>query len=436
MAPPLQHSREKPSLDPDATRLGAESDRLNWSLRRFWRRHAWHYRETRRLLAEGAIGEPQLLRSRSGCGAARLPRSGRPRWHRRSIAACASVISRPGCAARRSRGLARGAPTREEIAAVGDVDPRRVCSCSPPVSHSRTCAHGRVRRGRAAIVASWRARLRGARELVAGAPRGRPATSCRRPTTCCSTPWRARSTRSPQPWLEARCPTRRVHPTPQPPCARRSRCGSPGARVRWCGFAEARASVSRAISSAAPLRRGRGRHLRGVARPSTRDGCGAQDGGRERAWRDARVVPGTALAGTDRRLRQRSSYLRRQTVRLFVGSLWPAVRLPRLSGSAGTTARPVAWWPRGAWRATRLRHRRESSTTDRRERSCSSPAGASPQPFAWARSGRAASISCGSISVATRARATPRSSCATRTPAPSPSCSRRTPGEAYSTWGG
>jgi myo-inositol 2-dehydrogenase/D-chiro-inositol 1-dehydrogenase len=56
---------EKPlTLDPEAdARLGAKSDRLNLGLHvGFWRRHAWPYREARRLLAEGAIGEPRLLR--------------------------------------------------------------------------------------------------------------------------------------------------------------------------------------------------------------------------------------------------------------------------------------------------------------------------------------------------------------------------------------
>src|SRR4029077_14558097 len=56
---------EKPlTLHPAAdARLGAESDRLSLGLHvAFWRRHAWPYREARRLLAEGIIGEPRMLR--------------------------------------------------------------------------------------------------------------------------------------------------------------------------------------------------------------------------------------------------------------------------------------------------------------------------------------------------------------------------------------
>jgi myo-inositol 2-dehydrogenase/D-chiro-inositol 1-dehydrogenase len=55
---------EKPlTFDPEADmRLAAEADRLHLGLHiGFWRRHAWPYREAKRLLAEGAIGEPRLV---------------------------------------------------------------------------------------------------------------------------------------------------------------------------------------------------------------------------------------------------------------------------------------------------------------------------------------------------------------------------------------
>ena len=146
---------EKPlTLDPDAdARLGAESDRLNLGLHvGFWRRHAWPYREAKRLLAEGAIGEPRLLRlaqwdaepppasfcdpAVSGgieidCGV-----------HECDLAAwlCDSPVV---------EAFARGSVTRSEIAAVGDVESLAgllVLAAGQPASVdlARTAAYGDV----------------------------------------------------------------------------------------------------------------------------------------------------------------------------------------------------------------------------------------------------------------------------------------------------
>ena len=146
---------EKPlTLDPDAdARLGAESDRLNLGLHvGFWRRHAWPYREARRLIAEGAIGEPRLLRlaqwdaepppasfcdpAVSGgieidCGV-----------HECDLAAwlCGTPVV---------EAFARGAPTRRDIAAVGDVESLAgllVMAGGQPASVdiARTAAYGDV----------------------------------------------------------------------------------------------------------------------------------------------------------------------------------------------------------------------------------------------------------------------------------------------------
>ena len=119
---------EKPlTFDPQTDlRLAAEADRRGLGLHvGFWRRHAWPYREAHRLLAQGAIGEPRMLRlaqwdaelppaafcdpAVSGgievdCGV-----------HECDLAAwlCGSPVV---------EAFARGAPTRSEIAAVGDVE--------------------------------------------------------------------------------------------------------------------------------------------------------------------------------------------------------------------------------------------------------------------------------------------------------------------------
>jgi myo-inositol 2-dehydrogenase/D-chiro-inositol 1-dehydrogenase len=91
----------------------------------FWRRRAWPYREARRLIAEGAIGEPRLLRlcqwdaspppasfcdpAVSGglevdCGV-----------HEADLAAWL-------CDAQAVEAFGRGAPTRAELAETGDVE--------------------------------------------------------------------------------------------------------------------------------------------------------------------------------------------------------------------------------------------------------------------------------------------------------------------------
>jgi myo-inositol 2-dehydrogenase/D-chiro-inositol 1-dehydrogenase len=146
---------EKPlTFDPEAdARLGAESDRLDLGLHvGFWRRHAWPYREARRLLAEGAIGEPRLLRlaqwdasppSAAFCdpavsGGIELDCG----VHECDLAAwlCGSPVV---------EAFARGAPTRSEIAAVGDVESLvglLVLAAGQPVSLdlARTAAHADV----------------------------------------------------------------------------------------------------------------------------------------------------------------------------------------------------------------------------------------------------------------------------------------------------
>jgi myo-inositol 2-dehydrogenase/D-chiro-inositol 1-dehydrogenase len=146
---------EKPlTLDPEAdARLGAQSDRLNLGLHvGFWRRHAWPYREAKRLLAEGAIGQPRLLRLAqwdaepppasfcdplvSGgieidCGV-----------HECDLAAwlCDSPVV---------EAFARGSVTRSDIAAVGDVESLAgllVTAAGQPASVdlARTAAFGDV----------------------------------------------------------------------------------------------------------------------------------------------------------------------------------------------------------------------------------------------------------------------------------------------------
>jgi myo-inositol 2-dehydrogenase/D-chiro-inositol 1-dehydrogenase len=119
---------EKPlTLDPDADmRLAAEADRRRLGLHvGFWRRHAWPYREARRLLADGAIGEPRLLRLAQWDAEPPPPAFCDPAVsggieldcgvHEYDLAAwlCGSHVV---------EAFARGAPTRSEIAAVGDVE--------------------------------------------------------------------------------------------------------------------------------------------------------------------------------------------------------------------------------------------------------------------------------------------------------------------------
>jgi myo-inositol 2-dehydrogenase/D-chiro-inositol 1-dehydrogenase len=146
---------EKPlTLDPDAdARLGAESDRRHLGLHvGFWRRHAWPYREARRLLAEGAIGEPRLLRLAQWDAEPPPPAFCDPAVsggievdcgvHECDLAAwlCGSPVV---------EAFARGAPTRPEIAAVGDVESLvglLVLAAGQPVSLdlARTAAYSDV----------------------------------------------------------------------------------------------------------------------------------------------------------------------------------------------------------------------------------------------------------------------------------------------------
>ncbi|MDX6539797.1 MAG: myo-inositol 2-dehydrogenase / D-chiro-inositol 1-dehydrogenase [Gaiellales bacterium] len=146
---------EKPlTFDPQTDlRLAAEADRRGLALHvGFWRRHAWPYREARRLLAEGAIGEPRLLRlaqwdaepppaefcdpAVSGgievdCGV-----------HECDLAAwlCDSPVA---------EAFARGAPTAGSIADAGDVESLAgllVLAAGQPVTLdlARTAAHADI----------------------------------------------------------------------------------------------------------------------------------------------------------------------------------------------------------------------------------------------------------------------------------------------------
>jgi myo-inositol 2-dehydrogenase/D-chiro-inositol 1-dehydrogenase len=119
---------ERPlTFDPQVDlRLAAEADRRGLGLHvGFWRRHAWPYREARRLMADGAIGAPRMLRlaqwdaeplSPAFCdpdvsGGIEID-SGVPQC---DLAAwlCGSPVV---------EGFARAAPTRSDIAATGDVE--------------------------------------------------------------------------------------------------------------------------------------------------------------------------------------------------------------------------------------------------------------------------------------------------------------------------
>jgi myo-inositol 2-dehydrogenase/D-chiro-inositol 1-dehydrogenase len=119
---------ERPlTFDPDADlRLGAEADRRNLGLHvGFWRRHAWPYREARRLIAAGAIGAPRMLRLAAWDAAPLSPAFCDPAVsggievdagvHECDLAAwlCDSPVV---------EAFARGTPTRTDIAEVGDVE--------------------------------------------------------------------------------------------------------------------------------------------------------------------------------------------------------------------------------------------------------------------------------------------------------------------------
>jgi myo-inositol 2-dehydrogenase/D-chiro-inositol 1-dehydrogenase len=146
---------EKPlTFDPGADlRLAAEAGRAGLVLHLgFWRRHAWPYREARSLLASGAIGEPRLLRLAQWDAAPPPPAFCDPAVsggievdcgvHECDLAAwlCGSPVN---------EAFARGAPTRDAIAAVGDVESLAgllVLAAGQPISLDlvRTAAHSDV----------------------------------------------------------------------------------------------------------------------------------------------------------------------------------------------------------------------------------------------------------------------------------------------------
>jgi myo-inositol 2-dehydrogenase/D-chiro-inositol 1-dehydrogenase len=119
---------EKPlTFDPDADLgLATQAERAGLRLHvGFWRRHAWPYREALRLIADGTIGAPRLLRLAQWDGAPPPAAFCDPAVsggieldcgvHECDLASwlCGSPVV---------EAFARGAPTRGEIAAVGDVE--------------------------------------------------------------------------------------------------------------------------------------------------------------------------------------------------------------------------------------------------------------------------------------------------------------------------
>ena len=143
---------ERPlTFDPHTDmRLGAEADRRGLGLHvGFWRRHAWPYREARRLIAADAIGEPRMLRL--------------AQWDAQPLSAafCDPAVSGGIevdcgvhecdlaawiCGSPVVEAFARGAPTRSDIAEVGDVEAMvgaLVLAAGQPVSIdlARTAAH-------------------------------------------------------------------------------------------------------------------------------------------------------------------------------------------------------------------------------------------------------------------------------------------------------
>ena len=148
---------ERPlTFDPQVDlRLAAEADRRGLGLHvGFWRRHAWPYREARRLLADGAIGAPRMLRlaqwdaeplSPAFCDPAvsggieidaGVPQCDLAAW------LCGSPVV---------EAFARAAPTRTDIAAIGDVESMMgllVLEAGQPVSIdlARTAAQADVMR--------------------------------------------------------------------------------------------------------------------------------------------------------------------------------------------------------------------------------------------------------------------------------------------------
>jgi predicted dehydrogenase len=146
---------EKPlTFDPEADmRLAAEADRRHLGLHiGFWRRHAWPYREARRLLAEGAIGEPRLLRL-AQWDAVPPPVSFCDPAVSGGIAVDMGVHECDLAAwlggSRVVEAFARASPTRADMAAVGDVESLAgllVLAGGQPASVdlTRTAAYGDV----------------------------------------------------------------------------------------------------------------------------------------------------------------------------------------------------------------------------------------------------------------------------------------------------
>jgi myo-inositol 2-dehydrogenase/D-chiro-inositol 1-dehydrogenase len=143
---------EKPlTFDPAAdARLAAQAERHGLALHvGFWRRHAWPYREARRLLGEGAIGAPRMLRLAQWDAEPPPPAFCDPAVsggieidcgvHECDLAAwlCGSPVA---------EAFARGAPTGAAIAEVGDVESLAgllVLAAGQPVlvDLARTAAH-------------------------------------------------------------------------------------------------------------------------------------------------------------------------------------------------------------------------------------------------------------------------------------------------------
>jgi myo-inositol 2-dehydrogenase/D-chiro-inositol 1-dehydrogenase len=143
---------EKPlTFDAEADlRLAADAERHGLVLHvGFWRRHAWPYREARRLLGEGAIGAPRMLHLAQWDAEPPPPAFCDPAVsggieldcgvHECDLAAwlCDSPVA---------EAFARGAPTSTAIAAVGDVESLAgllVLAAGQPVlvDLARTAAH-------------------------------------------------------------------------------------------------------------------------------------------------------------------------------------------------------------------------------------------------------------------------------------------------------
>ena len=175
---------EKPlTLDAASdTRLAGEAERRGLTLHvGFWRRHAWPYREARRLLDAGAIGELRLIRLCQWDAEAPPPAFCDVRVsgglevdcgvHECDLAAWLSSSPLVEVAA-------RGSTTREELAAVGDVEAVAAVLATASghavtIDLARTCAYGDV--VRTEIVGSRGALLieaHGAGSLSLGDDRG------------------------------------------------------------------------------------------------------------------------------------------------------------------------------------------------------------------------------------------------------------------------